>query len=393
LSFIVGIWTTFATVLSREEKFRFNLRVGMLVLFLLQGLVSTLVAPHSDLAWHWWVEFLKWVLMTYFIVVMATDVRKFRLILVVIALSLGFESAKQGWAGLILHPGGANMNELPQLGDNNCVAVGMLMLAPILTTLGATASRKGERWFYRFLAVGVLNRGITTYSRGGFLAFIALGLTYVLRSTKRVPAILGIVLAALIILPVMPSAFWQRMGTIKPPDQIEQEDDSARGRLHFWNVAIAMANDRPLFGVGCNSYNATYDAYDDSKGWYGYNRSVHSAWFGVLAELGYPGLVLFLAQLILAFSACRRARRAAKLGGEHAILKQFAFGLEAGLVVFAVGGTFLPFQYTEMLWHWIGLTIALDGLARTALASVAVRVPAGSGAFQRAPIPRTAFVS
>src|SRR5262249_44502939 len=303
----------------------------------------------------------------------------------------GIEAAKQGWANLILNPGGSNMNEHPMLGDNNCVAVGMLMLVPTLTALATTATRKWERWIGRFMAIGVMNRAITTYSRGGFLAFIGLGLMYVLRSTKRVPAIIGISVAAALILPVLPNEFWDRMNTIKPPDQIEEQDESARGRLHFWNVAITMANDRALVGVGCNSYNAVYDRYDDSGGWYGHNRSVHSTWFGILAELGYPGFILFIAQLGLAFKACRRARRAAKVGPQYAALGQFAFALEGGLVAFMIGGTFLPFQYTEMYWHWIGLSIALDGLAREALATAAVRVPS-PGAAQPA-LSRAAFVS
>src|SRR5712692_7468430 len=294
------------------------------------------------------------------------------LVLLVIAMSLGFEAAKQGWASLVLNPGGANTNELPLLGDNNGVAVGMLMLVPVLTVLGATATWNWERWLDRFLAVGVLNRAISTYSRGGFLAAVALGLAYILRSTKRVPAIAGIVVAVAIIVPVLPNAFWNRMNTIKPVGETSAEDTSSLGRLHFWAVAIKIANDHPILGVGFNSFNENYDKYDDSGGLYGSGRSVHSSWLGVLAELGYPGLFLFLAQILLGFSACRRARRAAKLAAEHANLRQFAFALESGLIVFIVGGTFLPFQYSEMLWHWFGLTIALDGLALAALASSAV---------------------
>jgi hypothetical protein len=90
-------------------------------------------------------------------------------------------------------------------------------------------------------------------------------------------------------------------------------------------------------------------------------------------------VLLFIAQLALAFVACSRARRAARVSPKYEHLAKFAFGIEAAMVVFIVGGTFLPFQYTEMLWHFIGLSIALDMLARTALASVA-RAP--EAAFQ-----------
>ena len=225
-------------------------------------------------------------------------------------------------------------------------------------------------------------------------------MAYALRSPRRVPAIIGILLTAAIIIPVLPDAFWDRMKTIKPPDPIAAargtmtgDDESSLGRLHFWNVALRMADDRPLVGVGYNSYNANYDNYDDTKGAFGYSRSVHSAWFGVLAELGYPGLFLFVAQIILAFRACARARKAAKLGSEYADLGKFAFALEASLVAFIVGGTFLPFQHTEMLWHVLGLTIALDILARTALASSTVDVWSRSVAPAYVPVSAAALVS
>jgi O-antigen ligase len=170
------------------------------------------------------------------------------------------------------------------------------------------------------------------------------------------------------------------MNTIRTPDEILAESEateapigadeaSSIGRLHFWHVALLMANARPLLGVGLNAFNVAYDQYDDQPGTFGGSRSVHSAWFGVLAELGYPGLLLFVAQIALAFGACRRARRASKLGDQYADLSRFAFALEAALIAFIIGGSFLPFQYTEMLWHFFGLTIALDLIARTALAS------------------------
>jgi hypothetical protein len=65
-------------------------------------------------------------------VVLADDVKKFRLVLLTISVSLGFEATKQGWAELLIRPGAPNMNTLPLLGDNNGVAVGILMLVPLL---------------------------------------------------------------------------------------------------------------------------------------------------------------------------------------------------------------------------------------------------------------------
>jgi probable O-glycosylation ligase (exosortase A-associated) len=376
LSLVSGICVVVGAFAS-PTRWPSNLRVAMLGLFLLQCLLSLAFAVDVAYAWPFLFEFFKAIVISYVLVALTTDLSRMRMVLWAIALSLGLEAAKQGWAEIVIHPGSPNLNSLPMLGDNNGVAVGMLMLVPILTVLASTAKSRNERWLLRFMALGVLYRGIVTYSRGGFLALGGLALVYILRSRNRLPALAGMVLAALLVVPVLPDAFWQRMSTIKAPQQTDNiqeqsgDESSTASRLHFWNVAMAMAADRPIFGVGYNSFNRAYDQYDDLKGVYGHGRSVHSAWFGLIAELGFPGLFLFIAQLALAFRACWRARAAARLGPEYSNLGQFAFAIEAGLVVFVIGGTFLPFQYTEMVWHAFAISIALDIMARAAFKAVA----------------------
>lgn len=141
-------------------------------------------------------------------------------------------------------------------------------------------------------------------------------------------------------------------------------DTSSRSRVHFWRVAILMANEKPLTGVGYNGYNLSYNDYDFSYGVYGSARSVHSSWFGVLAELGYTGLVLFVANIVLALAACRRARRLAARDPAFQQVGHYAVAIEASLIVFIIGGSFVPSQYVEILWHFFGLSAAIYTLAQ-----------------------------
>ena len=125
-----------------------------------------------------------------------------------------------------------------------------------------------------------------------------------------------------------------------------------------------MANDRPLLGVGHRGYPRAYNQYDWTEGQYLTNRAVHSAWFGVLAELGYPGLLLFLAIIFIVAAspaaASARRRSAARFPGQ---LGPYAIALESALIAFIVGGSFVSFQYCEMLWHFFALTMALEQVA------------------------------
>jgi O-antigen ligase len=199
-----------------------------------------------------------------------------------------------------------------------------------------------------------------------------------MRAKRKFAAAVGIALVALLIVPVMTDAFWERMGTITTAtENVDTANESSEGRVHFWQVAVAMANERPLIGVGHNAYPAVYDQYDTSEGEFGFGRAVHSSWFAILSEAGYPGLLLFVSILGSAAWACRRARRLAKKHPTLQNLALYAIAIEGALVAFAVGGSFVTFQYVEMLWHTLALSMAVDRIVKErAAALTAVAQPA-----------------
>jgi hypothetical protein len=97
----------------------------------------------------------------------------------------------------------------------------------------------------------------------------------------------------------------------------------------------------------------------------------------VLSELGFPGFILFVTLILRAFWTGLRVQRLARKHPELEGLAKYARAMEGTLVVFAVGGTFVIFQYTELLWHTLGLSIAVDRLARERVAALeAAAVPA-----------------
>jgi probable O-glycosylation ligase (exosortase A-associated) len=366
VSYLAGVLLV-GSALLRGSRLRLSSHFALVLLFAVHAVLSTSLSKYGSDAWPLLVEFLKSVIVAYMIVVFVDDMPKLRLLMVVMALSLALEGAKQGWLELIRSPGERNDNPLPFLGDNNGVAVGMLMLVPVLSALGQVTETRWCRRFYQFLMVGVLYRALTTYSRGGLLACGALGATYWWRSRNKLAVLLGMLVVMAVVLPGLPDGFWDRMGTIL--EFRDTKDRSAQGRLHFWEVAVSMANTQPILGVGFNAYNAAYDDFDSSGGRYGSRRSVHSSWFGVLAELGYVGFVLYALIFLIAYRSCRRISRLGIRFAEFADLRPYAAALETGLVVFFVGGTFLPSQYNEMAWHYVALSMALSNLAKERVAA------------------------
>lgn len=360
LSFYIGAYTALATLVTRQRLI-WNWLVALFVLFLLQAAVSASLSTHSAHSLTHTKHLAIRLLITYLIAVLVTDRRKYRILLLVMALSLAFEAGKQGWAQMFLRPGMPNTGPMPFLGDNNAVALGLLMLLPLLVALAQTTPRGWERFVHLFLLTGVLYRALTTYSRGAFLSAGALALFYWWRSQRKVVSLAVILLLGGGILGLMPTAFWDRMQTTVTYE--ERDDASALGRLHFWGVAVVMANDRPLLGVGPGTYGLVYDSYDSSFGAYGRNRAVHSSWFGMLAEHGYVGLLFYAGILILAFRNCRQVHRLASRGELDPELYHYGVAVEAGLVAWVIGSSFLGVPHMELPYHYVGLSLALRNLA------------------------------
>jgi probable O-glycosylation ligase (exosortase A-associated) len=381
LSFLAGFAVVVATLFS-GQRFRLGIGQVLMLAFLLLALLSYAFSPfdHGEI-WPSLADFVRVIVVNLIIIALVTTEDRLRLTLVVIAASLGFDFAKQGWALLILSPGASSTNGSPFLGDNNGVAVGLLALVPLITVVAATASRRWERYAWWTLAMGVIYRAIVTYSRGGFLSATALGLHYLMRAKHKFRALLGIAVVAGVLYQALPVDFWNRIGTLQTAatadlKDLNEVDMSMSGRVFFWQIAMQMANDRPLLGVGFNAYNLAYDSYDVSHGAFGLHRSVHSIWFGLISELGYFGLVIFVLILMRAVFVNWRARRAAKYRPDLVRLVGYGTALEASLLVYSVGGSFVPHQYNEMLWHILALTIAFEGIVRDRLAqSLAPPVP------------------
>lgn len=358
LSLFVAIFLLVSTIIT-GVKLRFNMFTGLLFMAAIHSLISTLWSNYSTIVFSDWIDFIKVIIISYLMTMLIQSEKYLKITLIVITLSLGLEGAKQGWAQLILNPGGVNNNTLPGIGDNNHVAIAMLMLVPLLFALYQTTERKLFKYGFAFLAIGVIYRALSTYSRGGFLAFSVMCFIFWLRSKHKVRTLFIIVIISALLLPVFPQQFWDRMNTITV-DEGEEREASSASRIYFWKVAWEMAKTSPVFGVGHNAYKQAYDTFDYSKGLYGTGRAVHSTWFAVLSEWGIVGFILFLTIFIYSLSLCAKTRSGCKSNSKLVSLGIFNNSIETSLVTSAVGNTFLSGQYFEMLWHYFALAVVCN---------------------------------
>ncbi len=198
---------------------------------------------------------------------------------------------------------------------------------------------------------------------------VCIGLLAVLsvRAVKRKALYLaGVAALGLAAIPFLPSAFTDRMNTIKTYDA----DESASTRLAVWKWTIEYAKTHP-FGGGFEAYRGNRIRYDlKSTGAASAPgprvetdkaRAFHSAYFEMLGEQGYLGLGLWLAiNLIGVFRMEILRRRYGDPAGEFAWAGPLAAALQSGQIIYLFGAAFVGIAFQPFVYMLIGAQIGLD---------------------------------
>jgi probable O-glycosylation ligase (exosortase A-associated) len=210
---------------------------------------------------------------------------------------------------------------------------------------------------------------VGTAARTG-LVCIGLVALLMLRDAKRRFTYLAIIGAAgLIAVPLLPQSFVDRMHTI----QTYQGDSSASTRLAVWRWTIDYAKTHP-FGGGFEAYRQNHIRFDTVKvqgsasnatvertAEYDQARAYHSAYFEMLGEQGYPGLVLWLIINLIGvirMEVLRHRYRKPKPGEEWAA--PLASALQAAHLVYLLGAAFVGIAFQPFVYMLIGAQIGLD---------------------------------
>jgi O-antigen ligase len=118
-------------------------------------------------------------------------------------------------------------------------------------------------------------------------------------------------------------------------------------RFESWEVALREFSASPVLGVGTGNYQNRYHEFlppaDLEAGLAKGVTVTHSVYLSILAELGLPGLGIFVSFLAYSWS---RLRRRLPDPDTDALLSAIA----AGFLIAVVAGFFLDEQYYMQLW-------------------------------------------
>ncbi len=145
-----------------------------------------------------------------------------------------------------------------------------------------------------------------TRSRGAILAAV-LGLLFFLiyrRYFIQFLAAVLIVIAAVFILPK----------NVVIHLDIESKEQSLVERFYLWDRAVHVIKARPWTGTGINTYAVAHQKYDETNNWRVKNYYAHNGYLQTGAEIGIPGLCLFLFFLFIFFKISLKNIRTWLLG-------------------------------------------------------------------------------
>lgn len=360
---MVGVCTLLGIPFAADRKPLIWTR-ETIVLVMLWGwfTVTTLFAMYPESAWAKWEITSKSLLMALLSIGFFQERRRLRLLLGVIAASIGFYGVKGGLFALVT---GGHFMVLGPAGSffeaNTELSLVLDMCLPLLFYLAKEEQRRRLRvllWgAFALTAVAVP----FTYSRAGVLGLAAVVLMLFGRDRARWLLIPIGIIGVCAFLWVAPEQFTERMETLRH----YESDGSAQLRLMSWHVGYEIACDRPVFGGGFNVFvhRETYDLYLPEYP-RAFGHDAHSIYFNLLGEHGWIGVGLFLLLIVFTLGSLESIRRTGETHPKGMWASNYARMLQASLVGWLVAGTFLSAAYFDLAYQLLCVAIILKGIVR-----------------------------
>ena len=352
---VVSACLVLAIILSR--RFDFSDKQTRLFVLLL-----VLMALHVPLAENHYRALmgLKYMLITfvvYFGIVMSVDtLHKFRTF-ITLWLGVHLFLAIHGIARQGQGVGGF-------LADENDFAMTLNMIVPFSFFLAQGEPKRAKKLLYTGLTGLFVLANIFTFSRGGFVGLLAVGLCCWLRSPTKLRSAFVIASLVLLVAVYAREGYWERI-------QSSWEEGTSAGtgedRLYMWKFGWRMFLDNPVIGVGQDNFPVRFGDYEGDERLYGVTRVwrvAHSLYLTLLPELGLVGGFIFFRMLYWIWKDLVGIRRSTPQRFKEAqnmapTILSYAHTMEVSLIGFLVSSIFISTLYYPNFWVAMGFVVAV----------------------------------
>jgi O-antigen ligase len=225
---------------------------------------------------------------------------------------------------------------------------------PAAAWYARAAATRARRAVYMAATCVLVVAILATLSRSAIVAVVAMGIWAAV--TGRVPlrwlsiALCGVALCIAVAIVHPPSVLRSDLARRE-----KVANQNVQSRLYYWDIATREAAASPLVGVGPGNFQENFgdvgSVFNLNKGY----QTTHDAYLNILAELGFPGLGLFLGFLGLSWRDLRTGRGSDEDPGLRTALAM-------GFIAAVVGSLFLTEQYYAPIWLLPALVAAPLGL-------------------------------
>jgi O-antigen ligase len=275
------------------------------------------------------------------------------------------------------------------LGDENDFALVMNMALPFAYFRFLEAGSSKQKLFYLF-AVGLfVAANIASFSRGGFVALVAVIAYCWYKTPRKFAGTISIVMIVGVLSLFAPDKYWGEIRSIKEESVYQ---GTGASRLYYWKLGGRMFLDHPVIGVGPGNFGIQLPSYvrpDDSYRIYaenpsrGWGKAAHSIYFTLMPELGLLGIFLFLGMLYYThkdknwvlnlhetLKASLMKRGDDRIAGQASLahelhkLKFVIFGINGAMLGYLVAGIFLSVLYYPYFWFLTGISVAIKNVVQ-----------------------------
>jgi len=283
--------------------------------------------------------------------------------------------------------------------DSNDLGL-VVMIGFALTLLLLVVARGVSRWLLILNLIGILATTARSGSRGGFLGLVVMGgAALVLVKGVTVSRRISFLVVALLALAIgAPAGYWTQMGTLLQPKD-DYNYSTVDGRRAVAQRGLGYMIKYPLFGLGISNFpraECTISPKLEDLDRTGPIRCTapHNSYIEAGAELGVPGLIVWISLLVGGIVTMLRMRgRLPPSWRRGSDSQRFLYGATTffplALISFAVTAFFVSFAWLDPLYLMSafigGWYIAMRGQRQLATGPNAGGVTSSVGRARRMP--------
>ena len=302
----------------------------------------------------------------------------------VIVLAFGVVSARAWFdyaRGVNLVEGGRVAGAAGGFFENpNDLALNIASFLPLALMYVKRPGPAAKRIVSAVIVVFMLGTVVFTKSRSGMLGTAAmLGAFAVVSRSITPPTVLATVAAGMVILPMIPQSFYDRMASIT--DESKDDTGSREARRILLEQAWMIFLEHPVTGVGAGQFQ-NYGPPGRAEKW----RVTHNVMLEMASEIGIFGVAVFTFLIVRGFTAAwwtrralawthrRRTNRRARgtladpedglAPHERVFLETHASAIFAGLVGWVVCAQFASVGYNWTFYYLLGLSVCARDIVR-----------------------------